>query len=130
MLKDQSVDYLEDHVCPGRQAKRTYDQHPYTGDYVDSAFGDGAYAAPLVPATAKRSVETEREASDAGEHEKYSQGERRGHLPVPEVVPRGHPGEQATELGVIAQGDELQGASEVFDVALAGFDGFFDVAQR
>jgi hypothetical protein len=83
------------------EAQSADDQHPYTGDDVDAALGDGADAAFLPSATAQQGVEAEGEAGHACEREQEAEGQGGGHEVLLALVPHAHhAGEEGAEAGV------------------------------
>ena len=71
MLAQQQVEASD-------EAREAYDEHPYAGNDVNAALGDGADAAALAPAAAQEGVEGEGERGDAYEDQEHP--ERGGRL--------------------------------------------------
>jgi hypothetical protein len=62
-------------VGSGGEAQCADDDHPYPGDDVDAALGDGADPPFLTPAPAQQGVSAEGEACHAGEREQQAEGQ-------------------------------------------------------
>ena len=66
-------------IHAGREAQRADHEHPYAGDDVYAAFGEGADASPLAAPAAQEGVEAEEDAGQAHEDEQDAEGEGGGH---------------------------------------------------